>query len=64
MRNGMSYVMSAVEPSWRRAPFTPQRSRTPGAGSRSVSIQGPTGQNVSNPLPLVNCGSLRVDHGR
>ena len=50
---GMPKMKLEVRASCRTSPSTRQRTRT-SAGSRSVSIQGPIGQNVSKPLPRVH----------
>ena len=46
--------MSLVEPDWRMSPFTRQMIDRLSWGSRSVSMAGPSGQNVSKPLALVH----------
>src|SRR3990172_6006326 len=52
-------TMSAVEPDWRTSPLTRHSILSPSKGSSSVSIAGPSGQNVSKPLPRVHWPSLR-----
>ena len=56
MRVGMSKMKSSVVPSCRGSPLTQLRRRTD-SGSNSVSIQGPSGQDVSKPLARDHCGS-------
>ena len=51
-------TMSDVRPSCRTSPST-SVTIPRSDGSRSVSIHGPSGQNVLNDLPRVNCTSLR-----
>ena len=53
IRYGIGKISSLVRPSWRSAPSTVQVTRR-SEGSRSVSIQGPMGQNVSKPLARVH----------
>lgn len=59
IRSSMELIISLVRPSWRCSPLTVSwmvrsdaRSR-----SRSVSTQGPSGQEVSKPLARAHCFS-------
>src|ERR1700712_864487 len=49
----MSWINSDVRLSWRTSPLTSVRSSR-SDGSRSVTIHGPTGQNVSWPLARIH----------
>ena len=59
---GTSKIRSVVLPSCLRSPLRcvwTAHAVGEGCGSRSVSIQGPSGQKESKPLARVNCTSLR-----
>jgi len=56
-------IISRVLPSWRTSPFTRQRTGA-SAGSKSVTIHGPSGANVSNPLERANCTSFHLEVAR
>lgn len=56
IRSSMERTISLVRPSWRCSPLTVHwMVRSP--GSRSVSIQGPRGQELSKPLARAHCFS-------
>ena len=54
----MSWIISDVVDCLASSPLTSVR-RSRSVGSRSVTIHGPTGQNVSCPFARVHCPSFR-----
>jgi len=52
------WIMSVSGACWRTSPFT-RVSIVACVGSKSVSITGPSGQNVSKPFARDHCPSLR-----
>lgn len=57
IKYGMLRDISLVFPSWTTRPFKVVTIRKL-VGSTPVTMHGPKGPNVSNPLPRVNCGSF------
>ena len=57
IRSSMERTISLVRPSWRCSPLTVHMDGEVGCGSRSVSTQGPSGQELSKPLARAHCFS-------